>query len=255
MNVLCISNRFRLIVAATAVALLATGCSTAPTRDPAYAPVMPPIKEATKPSNGAIYMAALDAPVISDVAFFRDIRAHRVGDILTIKLVEKTAATKTAETEIEQTTTFDVDNPTVFGATPSIKWPNVLGIADKVLPSPTGDDRYTLGVDLDSKKEFDGEGDSNQSNSLTGDITVSVAEVLPNGNMKVQGEKIFTLNHGHEQVRFSGIVRPMDIDANNTVFSTRVANATIVYTGEGDMADANKMGWLARFFISAFWPF
>ncbi|MCP4040355.1 MAG: flagellar biosynthesis protein FlgH, partial [Gammaproteobacteria bacterium] len=189
----------------------------------------------------------------------RDIRAHRVGDILTIKLVESTTATKTAETTVEQETDFSVTNPTLFGATPSMLAPKLLTDGPlplgNYLPSPTSDNRYTMGTSLASGKDFDGSGDSNQSNSLTGEITVSVAQVLPNGNLVVQGEKIFTLNRGHEHIRISGIVRPTDIDSDNTVVSTRVANATIVYSGEGEVADASKLGWLARFFVSAFWPF
>jgi flagellar L-ring protein precursor FlgH len=108
---------------------------------------------------------------------------------------------------------------------------------------------------LQSSTAFDGESESKQSNKLSGEITVSVAEVLPNGYLVVQGEKLYTINQGHEHIRFSGIVRPEDVSFRNTVPSTRVADARIIYGGEGAPAETNVIGWLARFFISAIFPF
>jgi flagellar L-ring protein precursor FlgH len=80
-------------------------------------------------------------------------------------------------------------------------------------------------------------------------------DVLPNGNMRVRGEKRVTLNDGDEYIRLSGIVRPIDITTANTIPSSKVADATIMYTGEGSMADSNKVGWLARIFMSPWFPF
>ena len=84
---------------------------------------------------------------------------------------------------------------------------------------------------------------------------MTVAEVLPNGYLMVQGEKRMTLNQGSEHVRFSGIVRPADIRSDNTVDSTNVANAQIIYGGRGAMADANNQGWFMRMLNSPWWPF
>jgi flagellar L-ring protein precursor FlgH len=110
-------------------------------------------------------------------------------------------------------------------------------------------------TEIKTTKDFNGEGEANQSNSLIGDISVTVTELLPNGNLKVRGEKRVTLNQGDEYIRLSGIVRPVDIDANNTIASDKVADATIMYTGEGAMADASKMGWLSRIIYSPWFPF
>jgi len=112
-----------------------------------------------------------------------------------------------------------------------------------------------LGFSLESEHDFSGEGDSEQNNELTGNITVTVIEVLPNGYLVVRGEKRIGINQGNEYVKVSGIVRPADIDATNTVLSTRLADPTIVYVGDGAVADSNVMGWLGRFFISALMPF
>lgn len=242
-----------------AVLLLLGGCGATPSRDPKFAPVRPPVPSAGPAhTNGAIYAATDGASPIYDVALFRDTRAHRVGDILTINLVENTSAEKENETVLEQDTEMSVTNPTIFGVSPSLKIPSVLNpvtgrILDHTL-TPPANGRYDLSSAMASTKDFDGKGESSQSNRLTGEITVSVARVLANGNLMVQGEKIYSLNRGHEHLRFSGIVRPMDIDSDNTVESTRVANATIVYSGEGEVAGAGTLGWLGRVLLSTFFP-
>ena len=79
---------------------------------------------------------------------------------------------------------------------------------------------------------------------------MTIAEVLPNGSFVVRGEKWMKLNQGDEYIRIAGLIRPMDISADNTIDSTRIANARITYGGKGTMADSNRMGWLARFFVS-----
>ena len=95
---------------------------------------------------------------------------------------------------------------------------------------------------------FDGKGEATQSNQLNGEISVTVAEVYPNGTLLVRGEKLLTLNRGDEHIRISGIVRDADISADNRVPSTRVANAKITYSGNGEIARASRQGWLQRFF-------
>ncbi len=217
------------------------GCNSAPVRDPAFASVRPRPPHPAEPTPGAIYRSgyALD--------LFRDLRARRVGDILTVRLVERTDAKKSADTKVTKANTTSVTNPTVLGSTVGFDTPGWLPLA-----SHRGNN---LAASLQSSHDFAGKGESNQSNSLSGDISVTVAEVLPNGDLVVRGEKQLTLNNGHEYVRLSGVVRPADIDADNSVASTRVADARIVYTGDGQGADANIMGWLARFFISAIFPF
>jgi flagellar L-ring protein precursor FlgH len=90
---------------------------------------------------------------------------------------------------------------------------------------------------------------------LDGSITVTVAERLPNGNLRVQGEKRITINQGEEYIRLEGIVRPVDIGPENTVPSTQVADAAITYSGRGNLAATNRPGWLTRFFNSPWFPF
>jgi flagellar L-ring protein precursor FlgH len=108
---------------------------------------------------------------------------------------------------------------------------------------------------LSSETDFKGEADNTQNNELTGSITVMVTEVLGNGNMRVRGEKRVGMTGGNEYIRVSGIVRPEDIDVDNTVDSTRVGDASLIYVGDGQTTMATTMGWLAKFFISAMMPF
>jgi len=115
--------------------------------------------------------------------------------------------------------------------------------------------KEVLSNSIASDREFNGTGDASQSNSLNGRVTVTVSDVLPNGYLVVQGEKRLSLNQGSEHIRFSGIVRPADIKSDNTVKSTSVANAQIIYGGSGSLADSSKPGWLTRIFNSPLWPF
>jgi flagellar L-ring protein precursor FlgH len=108
---------------------------------------------------------------------------------------------------------------------------------------------------MTSNKAFKGKGKTDQSNQLNGSISVTVVELLPNGNLKIRGEKRVTLNQGDEFVRLSGIVRPVDITPANVIDSQKIADATFMYTGEGSLADASTKGWLSRVFNSPWFPF
>lgn len=219
-----------------------SACNSTPRRDPDYSPSYPAaFPEPVQRHTGSIYQAGYD------VALFEDLRARRIGDILTIQLSESTNASKTSSTEHDRNTENSITNPTILGSTPLFNVPGVLPLAS------TEDNN--LGTSLSSSNTFSGESDSAQSNSLNGDITVTVADVFPNGNLYVRGEKRLNLNQGNEYIKISGIVRPVDIASDNTIPSTKVADATIIYNGDGAGADANKLGWIARFFISAVFPF
>lgn len=212
--------------------MLLAGCMDMPVRDdPKYAPTYPTTPPPSSQNNGSIYQAGYD------VALFQDNKSRHVGDVLTVVLVEKTAASKSASTNTAKDTKLNVGTPTVFGA------PVTLGGKD------------ILGASANSSDSFAGKGDSSQSNSLSGNISVTVAQVLPNGNLMVRGEKSLTLNQGREFVQISGIVRPVDILSDNSVLSTQLADARIAYSGQGAVHDSNTMGWMARFFNSGLWPF
>jgi flagellar L-ring protein precursor FlgH len=130
----------------------------------------------------------------------------------------------------------------LFGAVPNTN--NPLGSGDLSLSAGYSGDRATNGKSA-----------AGQGNSLTGSITVTVADVLPNGIIAIRGEKWMTLNTGDELVRIAGMVRADDIATDNTVPSTRIADARITYSGTGSFADASQPGWFDRFFLSPLFPF
>lgn len=209
-----------------------SACGLLPPRehkeDPPVARVLPP---PTPRTEGAIYQSG------QQMELFADLKARRVGDVLTITLNETTAASKTAVTKTTKTTSVANTGPTLFGKT----------FTTKGVPIGT--------TTMNGADAFDGEGASSQSNSLAGSLTVTVVEVQANGNLVVQGEKTLKLNQGDEFVHISGVVRPADIATNNTVLSDKLADARISYSGKGAVDSSNRMGWLARFFNSPFAPF
>ncbi len=205
--------------------------SSLPQRDPDFAPVQASDLRPLQQNTGAIYQADYD------VRLFENQVARQVGDILTIVLQEKTQSKKKASLDASKDNSISVTAPTLWG------------VASQALLG------HDLSTSMKSSHRFQGQGQAQQQNSLTGNISVTVVQVLPNGNLKIRGEKRVTLNDGDEFIRLSGIVRQQDISVDNTVSSSQVADATIMYTGDGSVADSSKVGWLARFFLSPIFPF
>lgn len=199
--------------------------------DPQYAPIDLKAAKYQPVNNGSIFQAG------RSVRLFEDNKAFRVGDLLSITLSESTNASKSAATNTGKDDEIDIGVTALLGSVPTHK----------------GDAFFNN--TLESEREFSGTGDSAQSNSLDGEITVMVTDILPNGTLVVRGEKIIGLNQGSEFIRLSGLVRPQDVSANNVVFSRKLANARIFYGGGGVIAEANTKGWLSRLFDSPMFPF
>ncbi|OQW78498.1 MAG: flagellar basal body L-ring protein [Proteobacteria bacterium ST_bin11] len=222
------------ILLVAAITLL-VGCDTLPKRDPDFAPVQPADLRPPQQSNGAIYQAGYD------MRLFEDHAARRVGDILTVTFDENTNAIKQANSRASKNSDIQVQGSA----------PTIFGLASSAL---LGHDLSTA-LEYSTDRSSEGRGDARQSNRLTGGISVTVVDVLPNGNLRVRGEKRVTLNDGSEYIRLSGIVRPIDINVANTLPSSKVADATIMYTGDGALADTNKPGWISRILSSPLFPF
>ncbi len=211
------------------------GCVITPPpspNDPYYAPVLRTNPAAEQPRNGSLYSPN------SAMGLFTDQKAQRIGDIITVILSERTSSSKTSNVEVTKENELDIapGGGTVFGATPSLG-----GLA--------------LNSNVTSDREFTGEAEADQSNQLSGNISVTVVDIFPNGTLVIRGEKWMTLNRGNEFIRISGLVRPDDVTPENTVLSTKIANARIAYSGTGELADSQKMGWMTRFFNGSIWPF
>lgn len=212
------------------VSILVCGCGGMPEPMESYAPPVP-VQSATTPTSGAIYRSG------GEIRLFEDLKASRVGDILTVRLVEQTNASKNSNTSTAKASEASFANPTVFGRP----------VTSHGVPILEGS--------LSGDQTFDGAGSSSQSNSLQGDIAVTVVARYPNGNLGIRGEKWVTLNQGKEFIRLSGIVRPYDIEPDNSILSGKIADARITYSSKGVLADANRMGFLSRFFNSVLWPY
>jgi len=215
--------------------LLLFGCSsttenTVQANDPFYAPVVPDLAKETIIEDGGLFNVGLTNSLYSDV------KARRIGDIITVNLQENTNATKLASTTTNRESEVDLQPTIGLGG-------NAIGI---------GGQPIQLGVD--SSNEFTGDAQANQSNSLNGNISVSVIEVLSNQNLVIRGEKWLTLNNGDEYIRLTGVIRPADISPTNEIDSAKIANARIQYSGTGTFANAQQQGWLTKFFSSEWWP-
>mgnify|MGYP001172285861 FL=1 len=223
--------------------LVLQGCSTYVENKKAeeFVPIHQEISFAEKDNNvdGAIYNDK------SSGFFASDRRAKNIGDILTITLNESLSASKSTTNTTSKADTFGVTLPPLFSngaATKSVanQLDNKLGIGNGGVDSAD----FTAGAN----QSFSGAGTAAQSNTLTGSMTVTVIRVYPNGNLEVKGQKKLILNDGSEYLRLSGIVRPEDISANNTISSSNIADAQITYTNAGVYATSTKPGWLSKIF-------
>ncbi len=216
----------KLLLAAGIATFALAGCAiTPPTSVHQPMSARPLVQPAPVEANGGIYQASF-----RQMPLFEDRRARTVGDTLIVTLNEKTNASKKSNSNASRTGSSSFTVPIVSG-----------------LP---GKSFQGAKLDANSANTFDGKGESTSNNDFTGTITVTVIEVLPNGNLRVSGEKQVGINQGSEFIRFSGVVNPTTIVNSNTVSSVQVADARLEYRANGYVDEAQTMGWLARFFQS-----
>jgi len=210
------------LLAATVIAAAALSASPALARkkpdEAAFRPTLP-VAAPAHPADGAIFSAASYSPLYSGT------RAHAVGDMVTIMLMESTTAAKTVGSKSQKAGGASLTPPK---AGPLAVNPDALSAS--------------------SNSTFNGQGNASQTSTLSSTLSVTIAEVRPNGTALVRGEKRMLLSQGDEWIQLSGIIRLDDIDQDNTIPSTRVADAHIEYSGKGALQRASKQGWLGRFF-------
>ena len=215
--------KYRLL--AVLAALSISACTTVPPTN-VHQPMTarPAPRQETAAASGSIYQAGTSRTL------FEDRRARYVGDTMTILITETTSASTKSNTSASRSTSISASVPTISG-----------------LP---GKSLQGLDLSASSANSLAGKGDAAANNVFTGSITVTVIEVLPNGNLQVSGEKQVSIGAGTEFIRLSGIVNPYFISTANTISSTNVADARIEYKESGVISEAQIMGWLARFFMS-----
>ncbi|MCU5775410.1 flagellar basal body L-ring protein FlgH [Erwiniaceae bacterium BAC15a-03b] len=188
-------------------------------------PASPPVV------NGSIFQGVMPMNY-GYQPLFEDRRPRNIGDTLTITLQENVSASKSSSANASR------DGSTSVGLTSVPSALNGLLGGDKTSVAGEG------------KNDFTGKGGASANNTFTGTITVTVNQLLPNGNLKVVGEKQIAINQGTEFIRFSGVVNPRTISGSNAVVSSQVADARIEYVGNGYINEAQNMGWLQRFFLN-----
>ncbi|MBT0670413.1 flagellar basal body L-ring protein FlgH [Novosphingobium profundi] len=212
-----------ILLACALLALAQPALAKKPPRPSGFEATLPPAPSALPPAqaSGGIYSAAAGyAPL------YQGNRATRVGDPLTIVLLETTTAAKSVSSSNGKSGGASITPPTA-------------GLLSFLNPNA---------LNASSTSSFKGQGSAAQTSTLASTLSVTIAEVRPNGTALVRGEKKMLLSQGDEWVRFSGIVRLADIDQDNTIASPRVADAHIEYSGKGALQRASTQGWLGRFF-------
>jgi flagellar L-ring protein precursor FlgH len=192
------------------------------------------MKPAPQPAAGSIFRG-----VNANSNFLGDHRARGVGDVITVKISEVTSASEKAGTTTKRTSS------TTAGI------PNFFGLESNMYPSSITPDKM---ISANTKNDFDGSGETSRGGSLTATITARVVEVLGNGNLAIEGKREIVINNEKKEILIQGIVRPRDLDYNNSVYSYQVADAKIIYTGVGVLGEKQRPGWLARV-VDAVWPF
>ena len=214
------------------ITLSLVGCSQLPKKalvegQTSIVPQMPVIVN----SSGSIYQATQPSSY-GYQPMFEDRRPRHIGDVLTIVLQENVSASKSSSINAGRNGDVNLGVKTV---------PHFLeGLVG----------RGKVDTDISGSNDFKGSGGANAKNTFSGTITVTVQDVMVNGNLKVIGEKQIAINQGTEFIRFSGVVNPRTISGNNTVISTQVADARIEYVGNGYIDEAQTMGWLQRLFFN-----
>jgi flagellar L-ring protein precursor FlgH len=168
---------------------------------------------------------------------FVDQRAKGIGDIITIKIVEVSQASEKATTDTGRSSEINASINNFFG----LEKQNPYYAANPLIKAST-------------KNDFAGTGETTRTGSLSATISAKVVDLLPNGNLAVEGKRELYINNEKKEILLQGVVRPRDIAYDNSVYSTQVADAKVIYTGIGVIGEKQRPGWLTRVF-DIVWPF
>lgn len=215
--------------------LLLSACATTPPLPPPPPKYVYPQEVQTHPLPAANSLWH-DSP-----SLYEDVKARRLNDLVTIKVVENITGSGTADTKASRKSTLDTSIPDLFG----------------IPLSPTlNKGRYTFSPTAGGSMEddFKGAGSTTRNGKLVGTITAKVVEVLPNGNLMLESRKEITINNEKQILILKGMARPDDIAVDNTIVSSKVADAELFFVGDGIIQNKQRPGWLVRF-LDKVWPF
>tara|TARA_B100000686_G_scaffold348698_1_gene440365 strand:+ start:49 stop:801 length:753 start_codon:yes stop_codon:yes gene_type:complete len=235
-------KRAVLLKVSLVVLALFTACAGQSVRaiNPASA-IVPESLYSKKPSpvEGAIWPGDND-----DNMLYTDAKAHRVGEIVTITVEENASSTQTATTETGRNSTVNLNTGRLLGLPGNLGVQNFLGMGNGL----------NLGLDATTSKTHAGDGTTTRGGQLSTTITAKIIEELPGRQFRIEGRRSVTINNEEQIMVLSGVVRYQDIGFDNTISSTLIADASITYTGQGVIADEQRVGWGSRL-ISWVWPF
>ena len=231
----CKNSWWPLLLACSLLFLLAGCAKTSNEVVKVPEPLESPVVENKKPiSPGSIWNG-------NEGNWIADLRAHQVGDIVTVTILETASATKEASTETDRASGIQASIPSFFG------------LEKKVVENNPNLDPSNL-MEANISNTFTGSGKTTRKEDLLATLTTQVIKVYPNGNMKIRGGKSVVVNNENQIIYLTGIIRPYDVSAANEIDSSKILNAQIAYTGKGIISDKQRPGWLARI-VDRVWPF
>lgn len=237
------------LVAAAAIGL--AGCAADPISQPSSsinqeaALRMPPVETYSEPAvrpEGSLFSES--APM----DLFSDMKARRVGDIVTINIVETSKASKNANTATGRNNSVNAGINSLLGYEDPTKIKGVGSVFSQIGMN------VPAGIDASYKSSFSGTGSTARNESMTAKMSARVVQVLPNGNLVIRGSQEILVNNEKQYITVQGVARPADITADNTILSTYLADARIDYRGQGDLSRKQREGWLSRL-LDVIWPF
>lgn len=216
--------------------LIFTGCASSPKLPPEPPKYIHHEEKIQPPTSNSLWR--------DTASLFEDSRARRVNDLVTILVVENITGSGTADTSTGRESSLDAGVTTFFGAPLNFNTSNFFGRGNTISPNVKGS----------MKSDFKGSGETTREGRLIGTITAKVVEVMPNGNLVLESRKEIVINNEKQVLVMSGMIRPEDISAGNTIQSSMVADARIYFVGDGVIQEKQSPGWLVRI-LDRVWPF
>lgn len=225
-----------LLLACLSIIPLLTSCATTPDLPPPPPKYVYQEERTLKPTANSLW--------VERASLFEDTRARRLNDLVTIRVLETIAGSGKADTATGRKSEVDAKVDTIFGIPNDLNFRNLFGRGNTFSPSVKGS----------MESDFKGSGETTREGKLIGTITAKVVEVMPNGNLVIESRKEITINHEKQILVLRGMIRTEDVMVDNTVLSSKVANAEVFFVGDGIIQDKQRPGWLARF-LDKVWPF
>jgi flagellar L-ring protein precursor FlgH len=217
------------------IALVLSGCAT---------PQLPPPPPKYVYHEEKVEKSSRNSLWVDSASLYEDIKARRLNDLVTIKVVENIVGSGKADTNTSRDSALDAQVTNFFGTPTILNAQNFWGNGYAFEPKVQGS----------MKNEFKGEGETNRSGRLVGTITAKVVEVMPNGNLLLESRKDLIINNERQTLVLTGMVRPDDIAPDNSVLSSRIADAEIYFVGKGVLQEKQSPGWFTRV-LDTVWPF